>query len=49
MVIIHNWEDVASDAAKAIAKKEGIKGEAKGCTGRLMTEHLEWFTAEASV
>ena len=44
-VNIHNWEDVASDAAKAIAKKEGIKGEAKDALEDYMTEHLEWITS----
>lgn len=44
-VNIHNWEDVASDAAKAIAKKEGIKGEAKDVLEDYMTEHLEWITS----
>lgn len=42
---IHNWEDVASDAAKAIAKKEGIKGDAKDVLEDYMTEHLEWITS----
>ena len=44
-VNIHNWEDVASDAAKAIAKKEGIKGDAKDALEDYMTEHLEWITS----
>ena len=42
---IHTWEDVASDAAKAIAKKEGIKGDAKDALEDYMTEHLEWITS----
>lgn len=44
-VNIHNWEDVASDAAKAIAKKEGIKSDAKDALEDYMTEHLEWITS----
>ena len=44
-VNIHNWEDVASDAEKAIAKKEGIKGDAKDALEDYMTEHLEWITS----
>ena len=39
-VNIHNWEDVASDAAKAIAKKEGIKGEAKDALEDYMTTNI---------
>ena len=36
-VNIHNCEDVASDAAKAIAKKEGIKCDAKDALEDYMT------------
>lgn len=36
---------MASDAAKAIAKKEGIKGDAKDALEDYMTEHLEWITS----
>lgn len=44
-VNIHNWEDTASDVAKAIAKKENIKGDAKDALEDYLTEHLDWITS----
>ena len=45
-VNIYDWEDLAGDVAKAIGKKEGIKGDARDALEDYLNEHMEWITSD---
>lgn len=46
-VNIHDWEGLAGDVAKAIGKKEGIKGDARDALEDYLNEHMDWITSDS--